>query len=485
MNGGKTNDKNLRKPLSIILSLMMILSVFTIIPVTSASAAVGDYLSENDYLTFTAEEDDCTVTLNVKSGSNFQYDLNGAGLTGYTPGTKITLANVGDYVRFSGKDTIFNGDKHVSLTGKVACSGNVMSLRLDDNGMVQDLEDSCFYSMFYNCAGLTSAPELPETELVYSCYFRMFSHCDSLTKAPELPATNLAESCYDNMFLGCKSLTELPALPATTLADDCYSCMFEGCTSICISDEAGTFGDITYSAEYRIPTTGEGTSASYALSNMFKDTGGEFTGTPDINTTYYVPAPTYTVTWMNGDEVLETDENVEEGSLPSYNGEAPEKAEDDENTYTFAGWTDGKNTYGLTDTLPNVIADVTYTAVFEGTMKPEVAVAAMINALPTEVTVNNKEAIEAARAAYDALKDEQKALVDADTLAKLTAAEEALAAAEQAAADAVADTINSLPTEVTVNNKEAIEAARAAYDALKDEQKALVDADTLAKLTAA
>ena len=53
----------------------------------------------------------------------------------------------------------------------------------------------------------------------------------------------------------------------------------------------------------------------------------------------------------------------------------------------------------------------------------------MINALPTEVTVNDKEAIEAARAAYDALTDEQKALVPAGTFAKLAAAEQALAAA--------------------------------------------------------
>ena len=94
------------------------------------------------------------------------------------------------------------------------------------------------------------------------------------------------------MFYGCTSLTELPALPATTLAAYCYYGMFYGCSKICISDEAGTFGDITYSAEYRIPTTGEGTSASGALSNMFGNTGGIFTtGTPDINTTYYVPAP--------------------------------------------------------------------------------------------------------------------------------------------------------------------------------------------------
>ena len=126
-------------------------------------------------------------------------------------------------------------------------------------------------------------------------------------------------------------------------------------------------------------------------------------------------------------------------------------------------------------------------------MEAAEAVAAMINALPAaeDVTVDDKDAIEAARAAYDALTDGQKTLIDTETLAKLTAAEEALAAADaaanQAAADAVAEMINALPAaaDVTVDDKDAIEAARAAYEALTDAQKALIDTDTLAKLAAA
>ena len=43
----------------------------------------------------------------------------------------------------------------------------------------------------------------------------------------------------------------------------------------------------TYQTAYRIPTSGTGTTATYALNNMFKNTGGTFTGTPTINTTYY------------------------------------------------------------------------------------------------------------------------------------------------------------------------------------------------------
>ena len=145
--------------------------------------------------------------------------------------------------------------------------------------------------MFCNCTSLTELPELPATNLASSCYSYMFSGCTSLTTAPELPATTLTGNCYRNMFYGCTSLTELPALPATTLANNCYFYMFNGCKNIRISDEAGTFDGIKYSVEYRIPTTGEGTSANNALNDMFANTGGEFKGTPNINTTYYVPGP--------------------------------------------------------------------------------------------------------------------------------------------------------------------------------------------------
>ena len=97
-----------------------------------------------------------------------------------------------------------------------------------------------------------------------------------------------------------------------------------------------------------------------------------------------------------------------------------------------------------------------------------------------EVKLESKAAIEAARAAYDALSDKEKALVaNYETLtaaeAKLEQLQEAAdkAAADKAAADAAAAKITDIGT-VTLNSKAAIEAARAAYDALTADQKALV-----------
>ncbi|MBQ1858366.1 MAG: leucine-rich repeat protein [Paludibacteraceae bacterium] len=86
-----------------------------------------------------------------------------------------------------------------------------------------------------------------------------------------------------------------------------------------------------------------------------------------------------------------------------------------------------------------------------------------------------KQKIDAAREAYDALTDEQKALVS--NYSTLTDAEAAYAnmKADHDAADAVIDLIDAIG-EVSYSDasKDKIDAARKAYDALTDDQKALV-----------
>ncbi len=381
-----------KKITSIVLAVMMVVSMMSVMAVT-ANAAVGDVVPESEYLTFTAVEAGSSVTLRVSTGSNLQYNKNNSDWQSYTPGTQIALSNEGDYVRFRGNNTAFNASNHVSLTGKVACSGNVMSLRLDEDGRDQGLSYGCFYCMFLSCTGLTAAPELPETTLADGCYERMFFGCGNLTTAPELPATILAEQCYSYMFASCGNLTTAPELPATTLAYGCYSCMFYRCERLTTAPElpattleydcysrmfyrcskiklSETQTD-EYSIPYSVPSGGNGTTATGALDNMFAGTGGTFTGTPEIDKTYYRPAKKYTVTWKNEDgTTLKTDTDVAEGTTPTYDGTTPEKAEDENYTYTFSGWKNGTNTYGATDTLPAVTADVTYTAVFTADPKP-------------------------------------------------------------------------------------------------------------------
>ena len=172
------------------------------------------------------------------------------------------------------------------------------------------LANNCYSWMFYGCTSLTQAPSLPATTLSLSCYTAMFYGCTSLTKAPELPATTASSRCYSNMFYGCTSLTQAPALPATTLLSYCYNGMFKGCTRLtqapalpatklanycyqnmfngCSALKLSATYTGEYTQEYRIPSSGTGTTGTDSLTGMFASTGGTFKGTPEINTTYYL-----------------------------------------------------------------------------------------------------------------------------------------------------------------------------------------------------
>ena len=70
---------------------------------------------------------------------------------------------------------------------------------------------------------------------------------------------------------------------------------------------------------------------------------------------------TYTVTWQNYDgEILEVDYGVPEGSMPSFDGETPERPSNANYNYIFSGW----------DTeIGEVTQDITYTAQFTGLVR--------------------------------------------------------------------------------------------------------------------
>lgn len=189
-------------------------------------------------LTLTALTAGSKVTL-TKVGSppavSLQYSTGGAWAT-YTIGTEITLASAGDYIKFRGGNSTFSTSTsnyyQFVMSGTIGASGNVMSLVDSTCKSLTIPGDYCFLRLFYNCASLTTAPELPATTLATYCYREMFQGCTSLTTAPALPATTLATWCYSSMFYSCTSLTTAPALPATTLAAQCYSYMFNGCTKL-------------------------------------------------------------------------------------------------------------------------------------------------------------------------------------------------------------------------------------------------------------
>ena len=214
-----------------------------------------------DYLCFTSEEAGSTVAMAVNGtptkGQAFEYSTDGINWSVFTPGTTtITLANVGNKVYFRGDNITVSESTSVYykfvMSGKIAASGNIMSL----------LDKTCQSTIISN----------------YYCFRRMFNGCTSLTTAPALPATTLASNCYNSMFEGCTSLTTAPALPATTLKDNCYNSMFEGCTSLQVYSSSG----IGHTEAWRIPTSGR---ASYyeSQSDMFYNCPGSYKTTSSVS----------------------------------------------------------------------------------------------------------------------------------------------------------------------------------------------------------
>ena len=90
------------------------------------------------------------------------------------------------------------------------------------------------------------------------------------------------------------------------------------------------------------------------------------------------------------------------------------------------------------------------------------------------ITKDDKAAVKAAKKAYDELTDEQKKLVPKEVADKLIAS------------DVIVDVL-SLPDAdtITKDDKSAVEAARKAYNALTEDQKKLVPKDVLERLAAA
>ncbi|MBQ9704664.1 MAG: Ig domain-containing protein [Paludibacteraceae bacterium] len=191
-------------------------------------------------------------------------------------------------------------------------------------------------------------------------------------------------------------------------------------------------------------------SDGYKFKNWTKGAGGEVLGTDaSINVTceqngqYQVYANFEEFVAVTGVTLSQTEAtlNVDE-TLTLTATVLPDDATDKTVTWTSSDETiatvvdgvvtavaAGTATITVTTTDGSFTATCTITVIDPDQVEAD-AVVALFDALPAvaNITLEDKAAIETARAAYEALTAEQKALVSAEDLAKLTAAEQALAA---------------------------------------------------------
>lgn len=102
-----------------------------------------------------------------------------------------------------------------------------------------------------------------------------------------------------------------------------------------------------------------------------------------------------------------------------------------------------------------------------------------------EITLDKEKEVLSIRNTFNAFNDAQKSKVSLDSLEKLTNAEKVIVQIKnEQKADSVISQINALGA-VSLSNESQVVAARKAYNALTTEQKSLVSADILSKLTQA
>lgn len=251
-------------------------------------------------LKFTAEEANSQISYSISNyGSgeepNIQYSYNGKNWELLSAGSTITLTNIGDKVYFKGDnaggictgvDMDVTSELHFVMSGTIAASGNINSLLDNSDGSHltnnEIPNDFCFYNLFYQCASLTTPPDLPATTLKPACYRNLFRDCTNLTVAPELPAMTVRGSAYLAMFDGCTSLTVAPALPGTSVSSRSYQQMFRNCTSLVTPPStinATSFGWYTCAFMFNgctaltsVPTfIVSDITSQYAFSKMFLD----------------------------------------------------------------------------------------------------------------------------------------------------------------------------------------------------------------------
>lgn len=201
------------------------------------------------YLCFTASEDNSTITRDGTYAANLEYSSDGNTWSTFDDTVTITL-NTNDSVYFRGTNnrlaTSTSDYTRFVMTGKIAASGNTMSLLYGDTFEGQLALPNytyTFYYLFNNCSALRIAPELPATTLRANCYRSMFEGCSNLTDAPSiLPATSIPNigRVYDSMFKNCSSLVNPPRIllttDGTTNSFAMYS-MFENCISLVTAPE--------------------------------------------------------------------------------------------------------------------------------------------------------------------------------------------------------------------------------------------------------
>ena len=197
--------KHITKPLSIVLALLMLISVFAVAPITASAEVSGDY--EYEIL------EDGTAEITKYSGKNTVLEIPSE-FDGYTV-TSIGISAFEDCTNLANVN-IPNGVTSIGYRAFSRCT-SLASVNIP-NGVTSIGEDA-----FLTCVSLTSVT-IPSS--VTSLGYEAFSRCTSLAS---VTIENGVTRIGSYAFSGCESLRSITIPSSVTNIDNSA---FSGCTSL-------------------------------------------------------------------------------------------------------------------------------------------------------------------------------------------------------------------------------------------------------------
>lgn len=157
--------------------------------------------------------------------------------------------------------------------------------KLISNNSTVNIGSYSFSYMYYGC-----------TALINANFTDTFGSNQGILGA----SSSLGTYALAYMFQGCTSLTyatkegllgiityNIVKLSPTALSNYCYRRMYYGCSNLKFASNTTIITGGRYSHAYRIPTSGTASGGSNQTYQMWTNTGGSYTGTPTLGTTYY------------------------------------------------------------------------------------------------------------------------------------------------------------------------------------------------------
>ena len=340
-----------KKAVSILLAVMLIISVMMVVPITVASAS---------------EVTDTLTASVIGVGSSY---TKWSGLSLPAPSTAVYAGN--------------------SLTG----SGDTIQMNAGSNhkdkGIVTTASGGKVKSVTITVASGTNTINVYGKNTPYSEASDLFNDSNQGTLLGSVSSTGTINVTSDYTYVGIRSNSGgiyLTSVGIVWEKSDTFTVTWKNGDDVLETDTGVVSGATPSYDKGVIPTKDEDEYGTYTFDGWESSVDGSVdveenlpVVTRDVTYTahYSVTPKTYTVTWKNYDDgVLETDNNVQAGSHPEYNGQSdPSKPETDTLKYIFAGWKSSVDQEVYTSAeleSVDVLSDITFTAQFNEKSKSEV-----------------------------------------------------------------------------------------------------------------